>query len=247
LVPPFLSVLSQRGGVDRSTVQTVLAITRSLGFDNFMYGATAALKPNREANSYVFTTMPAQWIRRYDEMAYIEVDPRIEAVWRSAVPLVWDQRTFRGLSRRCDEFLADSARHGLGSGVCFIIHLPGECHVFVSLSSALSTLDNVCRQSIARAIPDILAFGHYFHEVFMRATIESNLPPRAEGAALSTRERQCLAFAAQGRTTDEIATELGISTRTVQYHFDSIRTKLRANNRQEAIAMAVQAKIISIQ
>ena len=41
-------------------------------------------------------------------------------------------------------------------------------------------------------------------------------------------------------TTDDISLKLDISSRTVQFHFDSIRSKLGAANRQEAIALGVQ-------
>jgi len=245
-VPPFLTALVERDRTDRWTIDTIGAITRSLGFDNFMYGATVALKPKQEKNSYVFTTMPAEWIRRYDEMAYIEVDPRIESAWNSAVPLVWDAETFVGRNRRSDQFLADASLHGISSGVCFLIHLPQDCHVFISLSSSVERVDGLRQRTIARAIPDVMAFGHYFHEVFMRATIESNIAPRLAGAPLSPRERECLTMAARGMTTDDIAAALRISSRTVQYHFDSIRTKLRAANRQEAIALAMYSGVINV-
>ena len=41
-----------------------------------------------------------------------------------------------------------------------------------------------------------------------------------------------------------MAYKLGISERTVQFHFDGIRSKLGAANRQEAIAKAIAAGII---
>jgi LuxR family quorum-sensing system transcriptional regulator SolR len=41
-----------------------------------------------------------------------------------------------------------------------------------------------------------------------------------------------------------MAHKLGISERTVQFHFDGIRSKLGAANRQEAVAKAISAGII---
>ncbi|HTP99300.1 MAG TPA: autoinducer binding domain-containing protein [Casimicrobiaceae bacterium] len=124
--PPFLEPLAEATAMGRETIAVVEAITKSLGLDNFMYGMTAALKPSHEANAYVFTTMPATWIRRYDDQAYIEIDPRIERTWSSSVPLVWDRDTFRDTSERCREFLADARSHSIGSG-----------HVFISLCNCL--------------------------------------------------------------------------------------------------------------
>ena len=48
----------------------------------------------------------------------------------------------------------------------------------------------------------------------------------------------------QGLITDDIAVKLEISPRTVQFHFVSIRSKLGAANRQEAVALAVQSGVV---
>jgi LuxR family transcriptional regulator len=89
-------------------------------------------------------------------------------------------------------------------------------------------------------------FGHYFHEIFMRSVIEVGVAPRMAGAPLSKRERECLALAANGLTTYDIALKLEIRARTVQFHFDSIRSKLGAANRQEAVAIGVQGGIVRL-
>jgi len=54
------------------------------------------------------------------------------------------------------------------------------------------------------------------------------------------------ALAARGLTTEDIGYKLGICTRTVQFHFDSIRSKLAVANRQEAVARAIQDGQISL-
>jgi DNA-binding CsgD family transcriptional regulator len=45
--------------------------------------------------------------------------------------------------------------------------------------------------------------------------------------------------------TNDLAAKLEISARTVQFHFDSIRSKFGAANRQEAIALAVQSGVVA--
>ncbi len=63
---------------------------------------------------------------------------------------------------------------------------------------------------------------------------------------MSRREREVLTLVARGLTTEDVAQRLGISPRTVQFHLDSVRTKLGAANRQEAIAIATRAGYIVI-
>jgi DNA-binding CsgD family transcriptional regulator len=244
-VPPFLSALigtAQQGG---DLVPCVQAITRHLSFDSFMYAASAMPKPDHEDKAYVFTTLPLAWVARYDQLAYVEVDPRVTITWDSAIPLVWDQANVRGRGARSDTFLDDALAHGIASGVCFMFHGPHNSHVLVALNSAIPRNDDVRMQAIARNLPDILMFGHYFHEIFMRSVISIGAPTRLAGVPLSKREKECLGLAARGLTTDEIALKLEIAGRTVQYHFDSIRGKLGAANRQEAIALAVRDGTIS--
>ena len=92
----------------------------------------------------------------------------------------------------------------------------------------------------------MLVFANYFHEIFMRAVVAKKMPPKATGMKLSPRELECLRFAATGLTTEAIAKKLGIAARTAQFHFDSIRSKLAAANRQEAIARAIKDGLISV-
>jgi len=59
-----------------------------------------------------------------------------------------------------------------------------------------------------------------------------------ESDRLSARELDVLRLAAQGKRTREIASELAVSTRTVESHFTSIYNKLGVNNRTEAVLYA---------
>lgn len=243
-VPPFLGALVAAAARGADLLPFVESITRYLGFDSFMYAASAMPKPDHEEKAYVYTTLPREWVARYDQLAYVEVDPRIKMTWDSAVPLIWDQGNVRGRSAKSDAFLDDALAHGIASGVCFMFHGPHNSHVLVALNSSIPHVDEIRMQAITRNLPDILMFGHYFHEIFMRSVIEIGTAPKAAGAPLSKRERECLDLAARGLTTDDVAIKLDITARTVQFHFDSIRSKLGAANRQEAIARAYEVGII---
>ena len=244
-IPPFLTSLIAAAKSGHDLLPYVESITRNLGFDCFSYGAATTPHPNNKSTNYVYTTMSDEWMRRYEQMAYIEVDPRIILTCKSAIPLVWDQKNVRGRNVTSDAFLDDALRFGIASGVCFMFHGPHNSHVIVALDSAIKENDDIRHQAITRNLPDILMFGHYFHEIFMRSVTQMGAAPKAHGVRLSNRERECLSLAVHGMTTEDIAIKLEIKARTVQFHFDSIRTKLGAANRQEAIALAVQSGVVS--
>ncbi len=225
------------------------SIVRGFGFDTFMYAMSvdpqiAQMRPSRECQAYVFTTLPAEWVIRYDQMAYVEIDPRILKTWESALPLVWDYESERGFDARTDAFLEDAARHGVGSGVAFPLHDARYKRIVVVFNSAKTAIDDARRNAISRMLGELLMLGTYFHELFCTGVVERGIPPATRGAPLSPRQVECLTLAARGLTTEDIALRLGIAQRTAQFHFDCIRSKLAAANRQEAIAKAISSGVI---
>jgi len=247
-LPPLLLELieaAERGG---DLVPAVQATVRKLGFDGFMY-ATASyhLRPNNDERIYVFTTLPREWVQRYDQQAYVECDPRVLYSFESALPLVWDHASERGKNPRTDAFLKDAAAHGVGSGVAFPVYAGFPARTLVALSFAETRIDETRRAHIATHLGDIVLFGQAFHEIFVRGVIEKGIAPQFEGAPLSGRERQCLQMAAHGMTGAEIAFKLGISERTVTFHFANITSKLGVLNRHEAIAKSIAQGVIRME
>jgi DNA-binding NarL/FixJ family response regulator len=61
---------------------------------------------------------------------------------------------------------------------------------------------------------------------------------------LSKREREILQKVADGATTRQVATDLGISPHTVKTHLERIFEKLGANDRAQAVAIAIRTGIV---
>lgn len=57
---------------------------------------------------------------------------------------------------------------------------------------------------------------------------------------LSPRQREILALVAAGRTSKEIASALGISESTVNWHLANVFARLGASSRAEAVALAMR-------
>jgi DNA-binding CsgD family transcriptional regulator len=75
--------------------------------------------------------------------------------------------------------------------------------------------------------------------------IQANLDGAAVCETLTTQELNCLRLSARGQSSSDIGIKLGIKPRTVNFHFGKILRKLNATNRQEAIAKAISANLIS--
>jgi len=67
---------------------------------------------------------------------------------------------------------------------------------------------------------------------------------KSRGADLTVREREVLGLMVRGLKNPEIATELIVSRSTVNFHVSSILAKLGVNGRTEAVAVAVQNRLV---
>jgi DNA-binding NarL/FixJ family response regulator len=152
----------------------------------------------------------------------------------------------RGGGAKSEAFLDDALKFGIASGVCVPLGDEANTRVIMALNSTVREVDEPRRLAITRNLGDIVVFAHYFHELFMKSVVRLGIQSRFTGRPLSNRERECLTMAARGLTTEDIGYKLGICTRTVQFHFDSIRSKLAVANRQEAVARAIRDGQISL-
>lgn len=67
---------------------------------------------------------------------------------------------------------------------------------------------------------------------------------RTPGGDLTPRERELLALMTRGLNNQDIASELDIAIATVKYHVTNILSKLHADNRTEAVLIALKHKLV---
>ena len=83
------------------------------------------------------------------------------------------------------------------------------------------------------------------HPSLTRAFIEEvQYVDRRPDAPLSRREKEILQMVAFGSTTKEVAHDLGISPHTVKTHLERIFEKLGANDRAQAVAIAIRKGLV---
>jgi len=237
-LPPLFNVLAEAAKKEQPLEPVMEAIVRSFGFDSFMYGASISPHPGVEAQSWVFTTLPREWVMRYDQRAYIEVDPRILNTADKASPYVWDQATERGAPKGTARFLEDARKHGIASGVAMSVPSPLGL-VVVAFNSSLDIIDTLRDLRIDGDLGDLDLIGRYFHDTFMASVVMRGIRPLAFGTPLAPQQRRCLAYVAHGYRTSEIAICTKRSERTVESHLCLARTKLGATNSTQAATIAV--------
>jgi DNA-binding NarL/FixJ family response regulator len=74
---------------------------------------------------------------------------------------------------------------------------------------------------------------------------DRNDPARGRIADLTTREREVLVAIARGRTNKEIASDLGISIRTVESHREALMKKLGVRGTASLTRVAIDAGLVA--
>jgi LuxR family transcriptional regulator, quorum-sensing system regulator LasR len=223
--------------------EPLVELIRGFGFDSFVYGMTTATRPNRDSRSYVWTTLPKEWVAAYDQNSYIEIDPRVTLTWGRASPLLWDSATL-SKTAAVRRFLEHAARYDIRSGVTITFNDSRHARIGVGFNSCLSPVSPKREAEIGRQLGALMLIATRFHDLFMANVVCRGVPPAQQGAPLSPRERQCLRFAAYGMTSPDIGIKLGITERTANFHFSNVISKLGVLNRQEAVAKAVASGLI---
>ena len=86
-------------------------------------------------------------------------------------------------------------------------------------------------------------FAAYLHDVGHRLAAAA---AGTEHVHLTSRERECLRWTAEGKTGWEISKVLGISERTVVFHLENAARKFGVFGRRQAAARAIGLHMISL-
>ena len=183
--------------------------------------------------SFTFHNWPEDWQRLYFERNYASIDPVPRAVMTCAMPLtIGELRSGKAgfvPGPETDSYFALAERLAGGKGLIVPISGPHGYHgivVFVGDHEDFTPED--------RARLHLLAI--YAHD---RMLDLFGKPADAAQRHLSQREVEVLRLARTGAGDNAIAQQLGITVRTVRFHFENARKKLGVRTRAEALVTAV--------
>lgn len=211
------------------------ALTQSakvLGMEFYIFAYSEMSQLNRPKHKAV--TNASDWLKCYDEEKFSADDPVVQYVASGNTrPVFWSdlvddkQRTTKAgryLFMRASSF-------GLNDGVS----------TPVQTSGVLGVLTFACSNKVEPEKKRLIASPIVIlSNAILKRFVSSVEYSQSEGSEeLSSREIECLRWAADGKTAWEISAILGISERTVVFHLTNAGKKLNASSRQHAISKAI--------
>lgn len=209
----------------------------ALGFGHFIY-AMRVPTGFSEARVVFANGYPPEWLERYGTLGYAEHDPVLRYCTRNVLPLAW--HTLGVQTLQAQRVMNEAGDVGLIAGASMPVHSPsGELGV---LSFAGGRHDRKSRVRAEATMPFLQLMAPHVHEAVRRACAVSNAMQLPE---LTQRERECLRWTADGKTSWEISQLLRTSERTINFHLNNAMAKLDVCNRQHAVAKAVLQGVLN--
>jgi DNA-binding CsgD family transcriptional regulator len=145
------------------------------------------------------------------------------------------------------EYFAAARRFGLITGVTHPVRGPLGDRSSMTFIKGVGGMQ--AEREILSGLSECQLIACYAHRALV-GIVENGLDPSIAAKdqptpALTKRERECLSWAATGKTAAETALTLSLSETTIIYHLSKARRKLEAENSRHAISRAIALKLIS--
>lgn len=199
-------------------------ISREMGFAYFALTHHVALR-RAPGPSIRLANYPAEWIDYFDRHDLGPSDPVHRASQLTSVGFAWSRLPHLiALTPRDREVLALAGLRGIGDGFTIPAHVPGESNGSCSFATAAG------RALSDDHLPQAQLVGAFAFEAARRVwqMRGSTLRPAPR---LTDRQRDCVVWAARGKSDWEIARILGLSPETVTEYLKRARERYGVSKR----------------
>jgi LuxR family transcriptional regulator len=228
------------GQSDEPLFSNVSVVARDLGFDSWRF--VVLDQHPMDAPLLMTTTLPAPFVDHYVEQQLYTQDPRHRHALSSLQPLRWEPELFNDAPQLWEAMrdvditqgLSQACHHssGLIAQICFGRSTP-----------ALSVAEFEEKISVALPLAHQLTVA-----TVERIANDQTLEPYVgePDKVLTPREITVLAKTAAGYTAAQIALQMHLSERTVQFHIASTIIKLEVPNKTAAAIRALALGLIHL-
>lgn len=221
-VDVFVRDISEIGS-ENELAEALAEISREMGFRYF--ALTHHVDLRRAAHPAIrLDNYPPDWVDWFDEARLGPSDPVHRASHQTSVGFAWSQLPqMIALTPRDHEILERASTRGIGDGFTVPAHVPGEANGSCSFAVEPG------RPLDEEHLPLAQLVGAFAFEAARRLwRVQTTAPPRPR---LTDRQRDCVVWAAKGKTDWEISVILGISHETVIRHLKQARERYGVSKR----------------
>lgn len=179
---------------------------------------------------------PEEWLSIYNTLNYVRIDPVVRLARCSNTGFQWSGSFGKAaLKPKVRRILMDASEFGLVDGFTVPIHNADGSQSLVSFSG----------QRVEMNIEDRTALQvitYYAFQTLRQFRCEPKLD--VSSVDLTLRERECVAWVAEGKSNWEIGQILGRSQKTIQHMVGNASRKLNVVNRAQLVAQAFRGRLI---
>lgn len=220
--------------VDEADLRDTMEWTAEmLGLPTFAY---LALPSKSETVPKLISNYPIGWTSRYLNEGYERIDPVMERTSCNENPFHWGtQFGPPQLSRKQCQLFDEAAEFGIRQGLTIPVHDRRGNIAAITFASD----ENVAFGKMAcRYEQGLQLIATCFHVELRRRIKRGRV---VDGIRLTSREFECLQWAAHGKSARDTGEILGISRRTVVFHMENTRRKLGVRTVAQAVARFAQS------
>lgn len=207
---------------EQQLAEALAEMSGDLGFRYF--ALTHHVNVRQSSAAIRLHNYPSGWAEWFDEQQLGAVDPVHRASSQTNVGFAWSNLDQMILLTPRDRRILELARQeGIGDGFTVPAHVPGEAHGSCSFAAEYGT--TVREENLALAqLVGAFAFDAARRILRPRGPLEP-LP------RLTDRQRECVVWAARGKSDWEISQILGVSHETVIQHLKQARERYGVGKR----------------
>lgn len=207
---------------DAELIEALALVSAELGFRYF--ALTHHVNLHSSGSAIRLHNYPDGWERWFEEQSLGATDPVHRASHVTSIGFAWsDLGTLIRMTAEDQRVLELARGEGIGEGFTIPAHVPGEAHGSCSFATKTGVVLNEEQLPLAQLV------GSFAFEAARRMWRSRNaaIPP----VHLTDRQRECVVWAARGKSDWEIAKILGVSHETVIQHLKQARERYGVGKR----------------
>lgn len=237
--PPVLDLIGTMDGLASPEAVWRAFVAFSSGYGLNRGGLADLPRPDESLReTIVYDNWPDAWRQRYLVKDYIRRDPAVLHMGKTVDPFTWSEALMLGdYSRNDQNIVHEASEFKMAEG--FVVPLLSAWSGPAVITMAGEHLD-LSREDKAHVHLAAIYCHARIRALSRTKRRDLKLPP------LSKRERECLRWAAAGKSDWEIGEILSISEQTASAHLERVKMKYGVGTRAQAVVFALRTGAIKL-